>query len=89
MTSDPFDPGVNPFADPPHSRDPVRRFRGRLVAPVTIATAGTGRDKAGLTVSSLMIAEGEPGLVYLLVASTTDFRPAKTSASSCWAAVQI
>ena len=72
MTPDPDAGGANPFADPPDSRDPIRRFRGRIAGGVSIVTAGTDRDRAGLTVSSLMVAEGEPGLVYLLVGSTSD-----------------
>ena len=52
--------GEHPFIRPEADRDPVRRFRGRLVAPVTIVTAGDDVGRAGLTVSSLMLAEGEP-----------------------------
>jgi 3-hydroxy-9,10-secoandrosta-1,3,5(10)-triene-9,17-dione monooxygenase reductase component len=62
----------NPFVDDPDSRDPVRRFRGRLSAPVTIVTAGDDTDRTGLTVSSLMIVEGEPGRIELVVGPTTD-----------------
>ncbi|MEQ7129179.1 flavin reductase family protein [Actinopolymorpha sp. B11F2] len=32
--------GDNPFLPPPHERDPVRRLRGRLAAPVTLWSAG-------------------------------------------------
>jgi flavin reductase (DIM6/NTAB) family NADH-FMN oxidoreductase RutF len=62
----------HPFATPMELRDPVRRFRGRLAAPVTIVTAGSGRSRTGLTVSSLLVAEGEPSYVHLLVGTTTD-----------------
>jgi len=62
----------NPFADDPDSRDPIRRFRGRLTAPVTIVTSGAGDDQAGLTVSSIVVVEGEPGLVQAVVAPTSD-----------------
>lgn len=62
----------NPFADDPYSRDPVRRFRGRLSAPVTIVTSGDASDRTGLTVSSLMVVEGDPGAVQLVVGPTTD-----------------
>lgn len=62
----------NPFADDPYSRDPVRRFRGRLSAPVTIVTCGDESDRTGLTVSSLMVVEGNPGAVQLVVGPTTD-----------------
>jgi flavin reductase (DIM6/NTAB) family NADH-FMN oxidoreductase RutF len=62
----------HPFQTPPGDRDPVRQFRGRLVAPVTVVTAGTGDQRAGLTVSSLMVAEGDPGSVFLLVGNSTE-----------------
>lgn len=62
----------NPFVDDPDSRDPVRRFRGRLNAPVTIVTAGDQDGPTGLTVSSLMIIEGEPGRVEAVIGPTTD-----------------
>jgi 3-hydroxy-9,10-secoandrosta-1,3,5(10)-triene-9,17-dione monooxygenase reductase component len=62
----------NPFADAPDTRDPVRRFRGRLGAPVTIITAGDGERRTGLTVASLMVVEGEPGRVVAVVGPTSD-----------------
>ena len=62
----------NPCVDDADSRDPVRRFRGRLSAPVTIVTAGGDTDRTGLTVSSLMIVEGKPGRIELIVGPTTD-----------------
>lgn len=57
----------HPFLTPEPDRDPVRRARGRLNAPVTIWTTGEGRERAGLTVSSMIIAEGEPAQVIGLV----------------------
>lgn len=51
----------------PEDRDPLRRFRGRLPTPVTIVTAGYAGNRTGLTVSSLLVMEGEPGQVLLLV----------------------
>ena len=62
----------NPFATPNDQRDPARRFRGRMAAPVTVITAGSGERRTGLTVSSLVVAEGEPSRVYFLLGSTTD-----------------
>ncbi len=64
--------GENPFVDGPDLRDPVRRFRGRLTAPVTIVTSGSGAERTGLTVSSLMVIEGDPGLIRLVVGPTSD-----------------
>ncbi len=57
----------HPFAEPEHQRDPVRRMRGRLGGTVSLWTSGEGRDRAGLTVSSLMIAAGDPGHALALV----------------------
>ena len=62
----------HPFETPPDQRDPARRFRGRLATPVTIVTSGSGDHITGLTVSSLVVAEGEPSRIYFLLGSTTD-----------------
>ena len=64
--------GEHPFIPPEAERDPVRRLRGRLVAPVTIITAGDDAGRAGLTISSLMLAEGDPGSVHFLLGPTAD-----------------
>jgi flavin reductase (DIM6/NTAB) family NADH-FMN oxidoreductase RutF len=61
----------NPWADPPSERDPVRQVRARLPAPVTVWTAGE-EEWAGLTVSSLMLAQGEPGQLLGLIGPDTD-----------------
>lgn len=57
----------HPFLTPEPDRDPVRRARGRLNAPVTIWTTGRQRERAGLTVSSMIVAEGQPAQVVGLV----------------------
>jgi flavin reductase (DIM6/NTAB) family NADH-FMN oxidoreductase RutF len=62
----------HPFATPAAERDPARRLRGRLPGPVTVWTSGTGDDRAGLTVSSTMVAEGEPALLFGLLGPDTD-----------------
>jgi flavin reductase (DIM6/NTAB) family NADH-FMN oxidoreductase RutF len=64
--------GEHPFTPPEAERDPIRRFRGRLAAPVTIVTAGDDTGRAGLTVSSLMLSEGELGSVHFLLGPTAD-----------------
>jgi flavin reductase (DIM6/NTAB) family NADH-FMN oxidoreductase RutF len=62
----------NPFVPPVGEREPLRRFRGRLASPVTIVTSGTGETRAGLTVSSLFVIEGEPGRIHLVISPLTD-----------------
>ena len=61
----------HPFLDP--EADPVRRFRGRLGGTVTLWTSGA-EARAGLTVSSVMVAGGEPGRVLGLVDPDSDLR---------------
>lgn len=58
---------TDPFATPEGERSPVRRLRGRLPAAVTLWTAGAGRDRAGLTVSSTLVADGDPARLLGLV----------------------
>lgn len=62
----------HPFLEPEGERDPVRRFRGRLGAAVTLWTAGDGDGRAGLTVSSVMVAGGEPARVLALLDPDSD-----------------
>jgi flavin reductase (DIM6/NTAB) family NADH-FMN oxidoreductase RutF len=57
----------HPFLEPESARDPARRLRGRLGGAVTLITAGSGAGRAGLTVSSLMVAHGDPAHVLALV----------------------
>lgn len=68
----------HPFATP---EDPVKRFRGRLGGAVSLWTAGAGdplapappgTGPAGLTVSSLMVANGDPGAVCALLDPDSD-----------------
>lgn len=57
----------HPFLEPEAERDAVRRLRGRLGGVVTLWTAGEGADRTGLTVSSMMVANGpEPRLLALI-----------------------
>jgi 3-hydroxy-9,10-secoandrosta-1,3,5(10)-triene-9,17-dione monooxygenase reductase component len=53
---------TDPFAVPEEERSAVRRLRGRLPSAVTLWTAlgPTGRP-AGLTVSSTVVVDGDPG----------------------------
>ena len=68
----------HPFLEPPSERNPLRRLRGRLPAPVTVWTTGAdprgqSHGRTGLTVSSVLIADGDPGEVLGLVDGDSDF----------------
>lgn len=62
----------DPFAVPVDQRDPVRRLRGRLAAPVTVLTAQS-ESPAGLTVSSFFVVEGDVPRTAALVGRGSDF----------------
>jgi len=66
---------TDPFATPDEGRSPVRRFRGRLAAPVTLWTAP---GPAGLTISSTLVVVGRPARVLGMLDDESDL----------WAAVQ-
>src|SRR5690349_8848867 len=59
----------HPFPSEP---DPVRRLRGRLGGAVTLWTSGDSTDRAGLTVTSVLVAGGEPGRVLGLLDPDAD-----------------
>jgi flavin reductase (DIM6/NTAB) family NADH-FMN oxidoreductase RutF len=63
----------DPFATAPADRRLDRRLRSRLVAPVTVWTAGSAPQRAGLTVSSILVAEGDPAVVLGLIDTLSDF----------------
>lgn len=57
----------HPFLPPEGDRSPLRRFRGRMVAPVSIWTCYSDERRVGWTVSSMLVVDGpEPMLLGLL-----------------------
>ena len=62
----------DPFATPIEKREPWRRLRGRLAAPVTLWTSGSSSARTGLTISSIVVADGEPPTVMGLMKETSD-----------------
>jgi flavin reductase (DIM6/NTAB) family NADH-FMN oxidoreductase RutF len=68
----------HPFSDPDSERDAARRLRGRLGGAVSLWTANAAghRGRAGLTVSSLMVATGEPAHVLALIDPEADLAAA-------------
>jgi flavin reductase (DIM6/NTAB) family NADH-FMN oxidoreductase RutF len=55
----------HPFADP--EPDPVRRFRGRVGGTVSLWTSGAEAARAGLTVTSFLVAAGEQARLLALL----------------------
>lgn len=66
----------HPFLEPEQDRDPLRRLRGRLGGAVSLWTTGAGRVRAGLTVSSMVVANGAPAHVLGLVDPDSDLASA-------------
>jgi flavin reductase (DIM6/NTAB) family NADH-FMN oxidoreductase RutF len=75
----------HPFADP--DPDPARRFRGRLGGTATLWTSGVAAERAGLTLTSVMVALGEPARVLGLVDPDSDLAAAIESTGA--AVVQL
>lgn len=61
---------THPFAEA--DPDPVRRLRGRIGGAVTLWTAGDQHERAGLTVTSLMVALGPQPVVLALLDPDSD-----------------
>ncbi|HQZ00584.1 MAG TPA: flavin reductase family protein [Propionicimonas sp.] len=76
---------THPFADP--NRDAGRLLRGRLAVGVTLWTSMGVRQPAGLTVSSVLIANGEQPRVLALLDPLSDL--AEALAASGTAAVSV
>jgi 3-hydroxy-9,10-secoandrosta-1,3,5(10)-triene-9,17-dione monooxygenase reductase component len=72
--------GEDPFGIPVDQRDPARRFRGRLASPVTVwTTLGDDDVYAGITVGSMVVAEGQPPVVLGLIDPLSFFWESVTS----------
>jgi flavin reductase (DIM6/NTAB) family NADH-FMN oxidoreductase RutF len=57
----------HPFEAGEEDRNPLRRFRGRMTSPVSIWAAAAGGRRAGWTLSSFLVADGDPAEVIGLV----------------------
>ena len=63
----------HPFLPPPEEREPARRLRGRLPAPVSIWTSRTDDERDGWTISSMLVANGDPAELVALVNEDADW----------------
>ncbi len=62
----------DPFAIPDDAKSPVRRLRARMPAAVTLWTSVDGNRPAGLTVSSTVVVDGDPGRLLGVVDEESD-----------------
>lgn len=70
----------HPFAAEP---DPLRRFRGRVGGTVSLWTAGEDHRRAGLTVTSFMVAAGEEARILGLLDPDADLAEALVATGRC------
>jgi flavin reductase (DIM6/NTAB) family NADH-FMN oxidoreductase RutF len=75
----------HPFRDP--EPDPLRRFRGRVGGTVSLWTSGGETERAGLTVTSFLVAAGDEGRILGLLDPDADLT-GRLIASRC-AVVQL
>lgn len=76
--------GSDPFGTPVDARAPARRLRGRLASPVTVWTAyQPDGAPTGLTVSSILVAEGDPPGVLGLLDPLSDLWEALAATGRC------
>ncbi len=82
----------NPWEEPPDARDPLRRLRGHLVLPVTVWLAEAleeGEGPVGLTVSSVLMSQGEPPMLAGLISNESELADALEASSSGRFVVQL
>ncbi|GAA1731286.1 flavin reductase family protein [Aeromicrobium alkaliterrae] len=73
----------HPFLPPEGERSTVRRLRGRWPSGVAVVTTGSGRERTGLTVSSLLVVDGEPGVVLVMLDPLSDLAEALADGVPC------
>jgi flavin reductase (DIM6/NTAB) family NADH-FMN oxidoreductase RutF len=72
----------HPFMAAEPDRSPARRLRSRLPSPVTLWTSGEdgeGTSRAGLTVSSVLVADGDPAYIIGIIDPLSDLADAVRS----------
>ncbi len=65
--------GDHPFLPATSERDPLRQWRGRMPAPVSVWTTVLDGRPTGWTISSFLLADGQPPEVLGLVDEEADF----------------
>ncbi|MDF1489612.1 flavin reductase [Tessaracoccus caeni] len=63
----------HPFLPPPGQREPARRLRSLLPSPVSVWASGSGTHRDGWTISSMLVANGEPAELVALIDEDCDW----------------
>lgn len=63
----------HPFAPPPEDRAAARRLRGLLPSPVTVWTSAADTHRDGWTISSFLVANGDPAELVALVSGDAEW----------------
>ena len=71
----------HPFREP--EPDPLRRLRGRVGGTVSLWSSGDQTDRAGLTVTSFMVAAGEEARVLALLDPDADLTAGLLATGRC------
>jgi hypothetical protein len=74
----------HPFLPPEGERDPLRRFRGRMIAPVSVWTAYAGERRVGWTVSSMLVVDGPQPTLLGLLDPDADLTEAAVPGGAAW-----
>jgi flavin reductase (DIM6/NTAB) family NADH-FMN oxidoreductase RutF len=72
----------HPFAASGPDRSPLRRLRGRMPSPVSIWTAEAAGRRFGWTLSSFLVADGEPAQVIGVLDEDSDLADLLSRADS-------
>ncbi len=79
----------HPFLPPEGDRNPLRRFRGRMPLPVSVWTAVADGRPVGWTVSSMLVADGEPAELVGLVDADSELADALVGGADARLAVSL
>lgn len=79
----------HPFSTAGPDRNPLRRMRGRMPSPVSVWTAESGGRRVGWTLSSFLVADGEPAQVVGVLDEDSDLADLLTAGTDATVAVNL
>lgn len=79
----------HPFSTAGPDRNPLRRMRGRMPSPVSVWTAESAGRRVGWTLSSFLVADGEPAQVVGVLDEDSDLADVLTAETDAAVAVNL